>query len=367
MRYDLWMIIVALMLLAPGCHPDQQGDDDDSADPAWTDEDNDGFGVRDDCDDTDDTIWPGAPDECDGIDQDCDGIDGQDADADGFSTCQEDCDDTNADIYPLAEEVTNGEDDDCDGLIDEVTYPCDNPEAEPNDGPDEANTVALDDPVCGIIDTDGDADWFVFDVTAYTLIEFDIDASDDGSSLCPKIDVYSPDGVAQRTGTVGTTDPELSSFFGLAGTYYVAMADMVGTGSGMDHYYTLELVSSSPCTALEEENNDAYNYANLLSADDTTCGFIDNDTDKDWYRFQAADGETWTFDMDSFAVGSTLKGQLALYASDGSTQLALDDPTYPDDPIITFTFTADGWYYLRAESDFYGTYDNGGYLLTMYP
>jgi len=359
-RLLIWLPLLALV----ACHPD---DDDDSADDdtGWTDEDSDGFGIDDDCDDNDDTVYPGADDPCDDIDQDCDGIDGQDADADGFSTCQQDCDDANAEVHPLAEEQSNGIDDDCDGLIDEVTYPCDDPEQEVNDTAAEANSVESTDTVCGVVDPAGDMDFFVFEVGAYTRVDFDIDATDQGSELSPKVDVWSPDGISRRTGSVGTVDMVATSFFGEAGTYYVSVADMVETAGSMDHFYTLELTATSPCDWIESEHNGECQYANAVDKGLTSCGHIDADTDKDWLAFQVGPGETWTIDMASFAVGSTLKGQLTLVASDCTTELAHDDPTYPNDPTITYTFNSGGWYYLMLESDFYGTYDNGGYLLTF--
>jgi hypothetical protein len=351
-------------LLTAGCYPDE--DDDDATDPEWVDEDGDGFGVRDDCDDAHADIWPGAPDPCDDVDQDCDGADGTDADGDGFSTCAQDCDDDDEDVYPLAEEVSNGIDDDCDGEIDEFTLPCSSPEFEPNDAAAVANEVDADGEVCGLIDPPGDEDWFAFTVDDFTLVEFDVDAVDDGSELSPKIDVWSMDGVSERCGTVGTADMTIQSFFGQAGTYYVTMASMMASASGLEHYYTLVMSSSNPCVHTEVEGNGGHSWANLLPADETMCGFVEGDSDKDWFAFQAQSGETWTIDMDSFEVGSTLKGQLTLYGADGETELAMDDPTYPDDPILTWTTDYTGWHYIQVESDFYGTYDNGGYLLNLY-
>ncbi|HJN72627.1 MAG TPA: MopE-related protein, partial [Myxococcota bacterium] len=55
----------------------------------------------------------------DGGDQDCDGIDGTDADGDGYAadwSGGEDCDDEDEATYPGAEEVpSDGIDQDCDG------------------------------------------------------------------------------------------------------------------------------------------------------------------------------------------------------------------------------------------------------------
>ena len=361
-----WLLAAALTFVLAGCPSEETDDDDDDDDTVhFLDQDGDGYGESVDCDDTDDTVWPGAEDPCDDVDQNCDGIDGSNIDGDPFSTCQQDCDDTDAGIHPLAEEEANGVDDDCDGLIDEVTYSCENPETEPNDEADDANAMGPSDVICGVINPAGDEDWFAFEVDAYTMVNFDVDAADQGSTLSPKIDVWSTDGVSERCGTVGTNDPQFTSFFARAGTYYVSMADLSANGAGLDYFYTLDLTATSPCDATESEPNANDGQANPITTAQVTCGHVDSDDDKDYFSVQIGAGETWDITVDSFAVGSTLKGQLTLFDTDGVTELAYDDPTYPNDPIITHTFGAAGRYYLQVESDFYGTYDSGGYLLSF--
>ncbi|HCP46583.1 MAG TPA: hypothetical protein DIU15_11095, partial [Deltaproteobacteria bacterium] len=74
--------------------------------------------LDDDCNDGDATIHPLVPDTPhDGLDADCDGLDGEDADGDGWvagTTPGTDCDDADATIFPGAPEVLNdGIDQDC--------------------------------------------------------------------------------------------------------------------------------------------------------------------------------------------------------------------------------------------------------------
>lgn len=83
--------------------------------------DNDGYTVAEgDCDDFDATVYPGAPDDVgDDIDQNCDGLDGVDADADGYASLVslgDDCDDADGTVHPGQLEVLGDAfDSDCDG------------------------------------------------------------------------------------------------------------------------------------------------------------------------------------------------------------------------------------------------------------
>ncbi|MEZ4319672.1 MAG: MopE-related protein [Myxococcota bacterium] len=120
------------------------GIDQDCSGADLTDGDGDGVDGDLDCDDRSPDVYPGAPDPpYDGIDADCgggsdfdadhDGSDSmafggddcddsdpnrsaEDADGDGWSSCQGDCDDDRAAVNPFAERICgNGIDDDCDG------------------------------------------------------------------------------------------------------------------------------------------------------------------------------------------------------------------------------------------------------------
>lgn len=94
--------------------------DTDSNNPVG-DKDKDGFTTaQGDCDDSRADVYPGAADtKGDGTDQNCDGVDGVDADGDGFASTTsggEDCDDTKASVYPGATDPDGDNiDQNCDG------------------------------------------------------------------------------------------------------------------------------------------------------------------------------------------------------------------------------------------------------------
>lgn len=87
------------------------------------DQDGDGWAEGLDCNDNDAAVFPGSGDPAgDDVDQDCDGVDGQDADGDGFDPfdadeSRRDCDDSDAAIQPGISDIPfDGIDQNCDGF-----------------------------------------------------------------------------------------------------------------------------------------------------------------------------------------------------------------------------------------------------------
>lgn len=179
------------------------------------DDDGDGFLNTEECDDTNPAVSPNATDLVgDGFDQNCDGIDGTDADGDGFASVLsggDDCDDSSADIT-VAGAFFNDNDNDgfgnpeapieaCDapfGFVEDNTdcnddHPMINPEGvEICDGMDndcDALTDDADDSVEGqlTVFTDADGDGFG-DIVTETLTCDLIDGLVLDSSDCNDVD-----------------------------------------------------------------------------------------------------------------------------------------------------------------------------------
>ncbi len=68
-------------------------------------------------------------------------------------------------------------------------------ESEPNDDAASADPVTLGDQATGEVNPAGEVDYFVFTVTAGTILDIDVDASQFGSPLDPTLVLFDTDGV----------------------------------------------------------------------------------------------------------------------------------------------------------------------------
>jgi hypothetical protein len=169
------------VLVLSGCAKDANDDGgDDTSTPVVTDQDNDGYTTEEgDCNDQDPNISPTAADLVgDDYDQNCDGVDGMDADGDGWASEASggsDCDDTDANA------THKTEDEDCDGTL--TADDCDDTDAGSHvvadDGDCDGTLTAADcddaDAESTIITEDGDCDG--------TLTADDCDDTDTASTV----------------------------------------------------------------------------------------------------------------------------------------------------------------------------------------
>jgi sugar lactone lactonase YvrE len=119
-------------------------------------------------------------------------------------------------------------------------------EVEPNDSIVVAMAVTLGDDVIGKMDVADDVDWFAIDLTAGTVIEFEIFAQRNGSALDSYMALVAPD----RTTTIVIsddavgTDSRIRLVVPATGRYFVGLTDYYGDG-GPTYTYRLHFGTAS--------------------------------------------------------------------------------------------------------------------------
>ena len=137
-----------------------------------------------DCDDTNADINISMLDETiDTIDQNCDGVDGLDADGDGFvdqSVGGDDCDDNDMTVNPNAsEDFTDGLDNDCDGIVEAENSEC---SADLTMTFSDGETTTINGCVNWSIDTKFDFD--PDEVPALSFIDLELNGTNDAGFEC---------------------------------------------------------------------------------------------------------------------------------------------------------------------------------------
>ena len=136
---------------------------------------------------------------------------------------------------------------------------------------------------------------------------------------------------------------QFSSFDAVANNY---------AGWGIDDF---SISNTAPAVCSDDRQDDTYDQAFLLSYSSllTIPGAICPNGDYDYYMFYGNAGDRIVAEIDAMIDGSPLDSYLFLINSDGQSILAEnDDEVYAlkRDPLINFTLSEDGVYYLKLRA-----------------
>ena len=225
-------------------------------------------------------------------------------------------------------------------------------ESEPNDSVRTADSVAVGDRASGVVNPAGDVDtWFV-DLAAGEFLSVDVDAAEDGSPLDPELALFAPDGrtLLAFNDDFDGLDSRISYRVPASGRYYVTI-QAFGAAGGPALTYAINF-GQVACSGTEpdQEPNDTPETAAPAAIGDSVSGEIcPHDAnpagDVDYWAFTGRAGTTLELDVDAAALGLLVDPVIALYASDGTTQLAFNDDANGADSRLRYSITTTGTYY----------------------
>lgn len=202
--------------------------------------------------------------------------------------------------------------------------PCDVPEVESNNNPNEPQALPLDQWACGIFDTTIDPEAFGFSTTQADWIRLEVRAVSIGSEADVSLNLFEPDGdiSAAWTGSTYSTDPFIVFKVDKARDF-VAMLSDAYYGYGEDWFWEMMVtVTKAPVewTAEEAEPNDEDTEANALTPGTTSLGVISSSSDLDWFKVSVPDAEKHTLRVRVYAArhGSPVDLKAIVYDPSGN-------------------------------------------------
>ena len=225
--------------------------------------------------------------------------------------------------------------------------------------------------VTGAIEIAKDEDWFKVSLQVGTTYTFELKGFDSGggtlgsgTSHQPYLSLYDPSGLYKTATASGGTggDPLLSFTPTISGNYFVSAEDLYSTGTGT---YTLKATSLG---AIVDDYRADTSTSGVLAIGGQVTGNIEVANDQDWFKVSLQTGNTYTFELKGFdsnggtlGAGTAHQPYLSLYDASGSYKTATASGGTGGDPLLSYTPTVAGIYFLSA-ADLYST-GTGTYTL----
>jgi len=225
-------------------------------------------------------------------------------------------------------------------------------ESEPNDSVPTADNVALGDRATGTVNPAADVDTWSVDLTAGQLLSVDVDAAQVGSILDPTLSLIAPDGrtLLAFNDDFDGFDSRVSFRIPTSGRYFVVIRAFGATGGpGRTYAINFGTVTCSATGTEREPNGTPGTASPVAIGGDGTGAICPGDEspvgDVDYWAFTAQAGTTIELDIDAEQLGLPVDPVIALYASDGTTQLAFNDEADGSDSRLQFSIITTGTYF----------------------
>jgi len=207
-------------------------------------------------------------------------------------------------------------------------------------------SIAVGGSSTGIVNSEGDRDWFRIALTAGQTYRFNLN----GNTLAdPTLALRNASGTQLAfNDDFNDRNSQITFAATTTGTYYLD-AGAYGTGTGS---YTLLAANASPADDFSADTT----TTGRIAADRSRAGVVNFDGDRDWFRIALTAGQTYRFNLN----GNTLSDPTLALRNAKGRQLAFNDDFNGRNSQITFTATTDGRYYLDAGGYSSGT---GSYTL----
>jgi hypothetical protein len=181
----------------------------------------------------------------------------------------------------------------------------------------------------GLIAHPGDIDWFAFEANTASNYRF---STYGGSISNPNWQLFGPGGMTPISFT-GQWQPAE------AATYFIRVAGATATAMG-SYGLSIELVPPD-----DHANNAA--AATAIEVPSSTTGLLGVGGDEDWFSFAAIAGQSYVLETTLGTLQDTI---LALYSTNGTTRLALNDDFNPFDYAsqINWVAPSSGTYFARV-------------------
>ena len=216
----------------------------------------------------------------------------------------------------------------------------------------DATTATVGAPVEGIVDYEGDVDYFRFTAEEGQLYQIDVALGTLGGS---RLELQDSDGwgLAYNDDHGGSSASRIFWEAPASRNYYL-VASGFGAATGS---YTLTVSHST----IVDDHGDDIADATTATVGAPVEGVVDYDGDSDFFRFTAEEGQLYQIDV---ALGTLPDSQLELQDSDGWRLASNDDHGDSLASRIFWEAPAAGDYYLAVEATGWGV-QVGSYTLTV--